>query len=93
MTKDKQGDLISRREALNCLKATNLKKFDFILEARNKIKSLPSYQPNIEVIRQEIETKRNFCRAKGTVSYGLRGAVLKEVLDIIDKHIQKGEDR
>lgn len=42
-------DTISRQAALDCLTATGLKKFDFILDARNKIKNLPPIiqQPRI----------------------------------------------
>ena len=35
-------DLISRQAAIDCLTATKLKKFDFILQAREEIKNLPS---------------------------------------------------
>jgi hypothetical protein len=38
-------DAISRQDALDCLTATGLKKFDFILDARDKIKKLPSVTP------------------------------------------------
>lgn len=38
-------DAISRQNALDCLTATGLKKFDFILDARDKIKNLPSVTP------------------------------------------------
>jgi DNA-directed RNA polymerase subunit RPC12/RpoP len=38
-------DAISRQAALDCLTATGLKKYDYILNARNKIKSLPSVAP------------------------------------------------
>lgn len=38
-------DCISRQDALDCLTATGLKKFDFILDARDKIKKLPSVTP------------------------------------------------
>jgi hypothetical protein len=38
-------DCISRAEALNCLKATELKKFDWIIDAREKISNLPSVTP------------------------------------------------
>ena len=38
-------DAISRQDALDCLIATGLKKFDFILDARDKIKNLPSVTP------------------------------------------------
>jgi hypothetical protein len=38
-------DAISRQDALDCLTATGLKKFDFILDARDKIKNLPSVAP------------------------------------------------
>jgi hypothetical protein len=38
-------DTISRQDALDCLTATGLKKFDFILDARDKIKKLPSVTP------------------------------------------------
>ncbi len=42
-------DCISRQAALDCLTASGLKKFDFILDTRNKIKKLPSIdlQPKI----------------------------------------------
>lgn len=36
---------ISRQAALDCLTATGLKKFDFILDARNKIKNLQPVIP------------------------------------------------
>ena len=39
---DGNGDLISRQAAIDCLTATKLKKFDFILQAREEIKNLPS---------------------------------------------------
>lgn len=42
LEQDPCEDAISRQAVLDCLKATNLKKFDFILEARGKIQSLPS---------------------------------------------------
>ena len=38
-------DCISREAVLNCLTATGLKKFDFILDAREKISALPPVQP------------------------------------------------
>lgn len=38
-------DAISRQAVLDCLTATNLKKFDFILDARDKIKNLPPVNP------------------------------------------------
>jgi len=38
-------DCISRQAVLNCLTATGLKKYDFILNARDKIKHLPSVKP------------------------------------------------
>lgn len=38
-------DAISRQAVLDCLTATNLKKFDFILDARDKIKNLPTVNP------------------------------------------------
>lgn len=38
-------DAISRQAALDCLTATGLKKFDFILDARDKIENLPSVTP------------------------------------------------
>lgn len=43
-------DAISRQAVLDCLTATGLKKFDFILDARNKIKNLSSVNP------QELKT-------------------------------------
>lgn len=38
-------DCISRQAVLDCLTARGLKKFDFILDARDKIKNLPSVNP------------------------------------------------
>lgn len=38
-------DAISRQAALNCLTATGLKQFDFVIDARSKIKSLPPVNP------------------------------------------------
>lgn len=38
-------DAISRQDALDCLTANGLKKFDFILDARDKIKNLPPVKP------------------------------------------------
>ena len=38
------SDLISRQAAIDCLTATGLKKFDFILDAREKISALPSVE-------------------------------------------------
>jgi len=38
-------DAISRQATLDCLTATSLKKFDFILDARDKIKNLPPVTP------------------------------------------------
>ena len=38
-------DTISRKAALDCLKASELKKFDFIMDARSKIAGLPPVQP------------------------------------------------
>lgn len=42
-------DAISRQAALDCLTATELKKFDFILRAREKIKKLPPVTPRPKV--------------------------------------------
>lgn len=39
-------DCISRQAVLDCLTATGLKKFDFILDARDKIKNLLPVTPN-----------------------------------------------
>lgn len=38
-------DAISRQAAIDCFTATKLKKFDFILYAREEIKKLPSVTP------------------------------------------------
>ena len=40
-------ETVSRQAALDCLTATGLKKFDFILDARDKIKNLPSVKPQV----------------------------------------------
>ena len=42
-------DCISRQAVLDCLTATGLKKFDFILDARYKIKNLPSVTPQPKI--------------------------------------------
>lgn len=42
-------DCISRQAVLDCLTATGLKKFDFILDARDKIKNLPPVTPQQKV--------------------------------------------
>lgn len=63
------NDAISRQDALDCIKANGLKKFDFILDARAKIKNLPSVTPqepfgddisrhDVECIVEELE---NIC--------------------------------
>lgn len=39
------GDAISRQAALDCFTATKLKKFDFVLYAREEIKNLPPVIP------------------------------------------------
>lgn len=41
-------DCISRQSALDCFTATKLKKFDFILYAREEIKNLPPVTPTCE---------------------------------------------
>lgn len=38
-------DAISRKEVLDCIKATELKKFDYIIDMRDKVKNLPSVTP------------------------------------------------
>lgn len=38
-------DCISRKAVLDCLTASGLKKFDFLLDVRDKIKNLPSITP------------------------------------------------
>jgi len=48
-------DAISRQVALDCLTATGLKKFDFILDARDKIKNLPSVAPQYTDEESEVE--------------------------------------
>jgi hypothetical protein len=54
-------EAISRQDALDCLTATGLKKFDFILDARNKIKNLPpvTVQPKIGhwILKRKFPTK------------------------------------
>ncbi len=39
------SDAVSRQAVMDCLTATGLKQFDFILDARDKIKNLPSVNP------------------------------------------------
>ena len=49
------SDLISRQAALNLLKPTGLKFYDFITDARNKIEALPSVTPQEPKTRQFAE--------------------------------------
>lgn len=42
-------DCVSRKAVLDCLTATGLKKFDFILDAREKVNNLPPVTPTRKV--------------------------------------------
>ena len=42
-------DCVSRQAVLDCLTATGLKKFDFILDAREKVNNLPPVTPTRKV--------------------------------------------
>ena len=42
-------DCVSRQAVLECLTATGLKKFDFILDAREKVNNLPPVRPTRKV--------------------------------------------
>ena len=42
------SEAISRQAVLDCLTATGLKKYDYILNARNKIKALPPVTPQLK---------------------------------------------
>ena len=62
-------DAISRQAALDCLTATGLKKFDFILDARNKIKNLPSVKP--QYTEAEIQKMQEMQQAEIEKAYEL----------------------
>ena len=67
MFEPQDGDLISRQAVLDCLKATKLKKFDWILEARERIKELLSVsQPNEDTLY--FEYMRGYDKGKASVS-------------------------
>lgn len=58
------GDTISRQAAIDCLTATSLKKYDFILDARDKIKNLPPVTPQPKTghwIFDEILDRHYYC--------------------------------
>ena len=59
-------DCISRQAVLDCLTATKLKKFDFILQTRAEIKKLPSVTPAEKVghwipVSERLPDIRNYC--------------------------------
>ena len=56
-------DAISRQAALDCFTATKLKKFDFILHAREEIKKLPSVQPKPKTGHWEKIVEEHKCLA------------------------------
>ena len=62
-------DAISRQDALDCLTATGLKKFDFILDARDKIKNLPSVTP--QYTDEEIQKMQELEQAEIEKAYEL----------------------
>lgn len=92
-----QGDLISRQDTLNAIiKRLGIKDESYLLEAERaiyqQILAMPSFQPDIEAIRREIETEMNLCRMNGMVSKGYKGKILEEVIGIIDKHMETMRD-
>ena len=58
-------DAISRQAVLDCLTATGLKKYDFILNARDKIKNLPSVKPQEKTKRCKECKYSEYCRRWG----------------------------
>lgn len=92
-----QGDTISRQavERITWEEPTYSDPLNVLTEVRDKVRALPSSQPDIEAIRQEIEQEYEALHSMGyrnkdhtalSQSIGLVSA-----LNIIDKHIQKGE--
>lgn len=59
-------DCVSRKAVLDCLTATGLKKFDFILDAREKVNNLPSVTPThcIATVRFSKEDLREICNER-----------------------------
>lgn len=51
-------DCVSRQAVLDCLTATGLKKFDFILDAREKVNNLPPVKPTRKVVKNGKIIKR-----------------------------------
>ena len=90
-TKNDLGvDYIDRADALNCLKATELKKFDWIIDAREKISNLPSVTPQEPRIDFE-ELKRKILMEvdSGTDDAWLAyGEVCNRISNSIDEYVQ-----
>ena len=89
-------DCISRQAALDCLTATGLKKFDFILDARDKIKNLSSVTPThieqesvLDKIREEIKefAEETIESSSDYDDY----ASIRYCLVIVDKYIKEIE--
>ena len=79
-----QGDLISRQAVLDQLdQSIN------IIEAKDRIEALPSVQPDIEAIRQEIDKTYHDAVLNGN-DEDERGLYLAR--EIIDKHLQKSQE-
>lgn len=59
-------DCVSRQAVLDCLTATGLKKFDFILDAREKVNNLPPVTPTqcIATFRFSKEDLREICNER-----------------------------
>lgn len=59
-------DCVSRQAVLDCLTATGLKKFDFILDAREKVNNLPPVTPTqcIAAFRFGKEDLREICNER-----------------------------
>lgn len=92
LNKELCDDCIRRQDALDCLKSVGLKKFDFILDARNKIKNLPSVQqePVLDKIRVEITNIEISGQIDSHTSFVRTGKQVKNIaLEIIDKYRQE----
>lgn len=81
-----QGDLISRQlvEQITWEEPTYSDPLNVLTEVRDKVRALPSSQPDIEAIRQDI--KKRLYRDSEWNEWVIRES---DVMDILDKHLQK----
>lgn len=90
-------DAISREDALLCLTGEYLENYaydELIAKFARRIKALPSSQPNIEAMRQEIEQAKQNVKSiefAGNSAYRYFNKGIQKSLSIIDKYLQKGE--